>query len=274
MKNGIGFAKKDDIPFLYDIWKAGFPDSDEYIKCFYERNFERMKVLVYYADGKPVCMINMLSAVFRNGESVKNAEYMYAGATLPEYRKKGYFRALTEYLTGYAVKEDCALFCKPALKERVAYYESFGFKRDACFRLVTVHPERNAPLSFTDIDYKEYNRMRNKAFSDIPYGEWSDEHIRWCLEDNEFYDGRTVKISLSGKEYFLMAYPQDSELIITETDLSLDELKELSGSLCDLFGTELIKAYMPDSYKEGESIDSSIVYNAPLLNTYVNLILI
>jgi hypothetical protein len=139
---------------------------------------------------------------------------------------------------------------------------------------VTVPPQGNAPLSVTDIDYKEYNRMRNKAFSAKPYAEWSDEHIRWCMEDNAFFDGRTVKISLNGNDYFLMAFPQDNELIITETDLSLDQLKELSGSLCDLFKTERMKAYLSDFYQEGESIASSIVYNAPLLNTYVNLILI
>lgn len=274
MKHGIGFAVKDDIPYLFDIWKAGFPDTDEYIKCFYKENFERMKVLVYYKDGKPVCMINVLDAVFRNCNSVKNAKYLYAGTTLPAYRKKGYFRALIEYLTEYALKEDCALFCKPALKERIAFYESYGFVRDAYFSLVTIQPEEKESLSFEDIEYAEYNRMRNIAFSDIPYAEWSDEHIRWCIEENALFDGRTMKIRFNGKDCFFMAYPKDRTLIITETNLSLFELKSLSGALCDLFKTELIKAYMPESCKEGESIVSSIVYNAPLLNTYVNLILI
>ena len=54
-----------------------------------------------------------------------------------------------------------------------------------------------------------------------------------------------------------------------------EQLKQLGGALCDMFKTKLIKAYLPDfSCNEGEKIVSSAVYNSPLNNTYVNLILI
>ena len=117
--------------------------------------------------------------------------------------------------------------------------------------------------------------MRNAAFSGLPYAKWSDRHIKWCIDENEYFSGKTIAINANGEQYFLMGSPEGDTLIITETNLSLKQLKEFSGALCDLFNTKLIKAYMPDfSCVEGEEIISSLVNNLPLRKTYVNLILI
>ncbi len=71
-----------------------------------------------------------------------------------------------------------------------------------------------------------------------------------------------------------MCYPVNDTLIITETDLSPDALMSLSGSFCEFFGANELKAFMPETCTEGEKIISSIVFNGPLKKTYVNMILI
>ncbi|MBR3149668.1 MAG: GNAT family N-acetyltransferase [Eubacterium sp.] len=274
MTTEIRKALKQDIPALCDIWKACFSDSDEYVKLFYDENFERIEVLALFVNEKPVSMINLLDASFADEKAHRKSKLIYATGTLPEHRKKGYMGALIEHVTDKAKKEDFALFLKPSSPSLIKYYKKYGFELDSYFRLITVTPNKKQDISASDLSYKEYNRMRDAHFSKAPYVKWQDEHLRWCAAENEYFNGKTLKLRQNGNEHFLMCYPEGRHLIISETDMSLTQIKELSGALCDMFSTEAIKAYVPDTFSEGERIVSSLVYNAELKNYYVNLILI
>ena len=274
MTDGVRIAVKEDIPYLCDIWKSSFPDSEEYVKLFYERNFDQIEVLIYSVNGKAVSMLHQFDAQFSDKDGCLKAKYIYAGATLAGYRKKGYYSAIYNYAMDAAKKNGYLIFGKPFSPKLAEYYIKLGFEIDSYFKLVTLSPQMPLPLKVRDISCECYNSMRDSAFSDIPYAKWSDDHIRWCIEENAYFDGRTLAFEYGGNEHFLMCYPVSDTLIITETDLSLDDLKSLSGSFCELFGARQLKAYMPEICAEGESIISSIVFNAPLRKTYVNMILI
>ena len=275
MKESIRIAEKKDIPALCEIWKESFSDSDEYIRYFYSENFERIKVLVYDVDSKPVSAVNIIDAEFVNKNESRKAKYLYAGGTLLAHRKKGYFNALLKFIVETETMHGWGLFLKPASQKLTEYFVQLGFEIDSYFRFLTVSPGSFQPISALDISYSDYNRMRNKAYSNLPFVRWDDAHLCWCVKENEYYSGRTLKITIDQKDYFLMGYPEDKTLIINETNLSPDQIRQASRALCDLFGTEQIKAYMPDfSCKEGERILSSVVYNLPVRNTYTNLILI
>ena len=274
MDTGIRLAAERDIPALTEIWKICFRDPDEYIRFFYRENFEYISAAVYTVDDKPVSMLHWFESSFVNGPQRKDAKFLYAGGTLPDHRKKGYYSALFEYVKSMAVQNGFLLFGKPASRELIPSYLSLGFRQDACLRLVTVRPEAKIPLSFFPLTPEEYNRMRDRAFSVHPYAKWPDRYVRWCCSDHEWFGGKTLSFEMDGDVYFLMGAPEEGALLITETNLSLAQLHRASGALCAFFGTRLVKAYLPDySCSDGLEIVSSIVYNTPLLNTYVNLIL-
>ncbi len=275
MHTGVRLAFKQDISALCSIWQSCFSDSAEYIQYFYSENFDRIEVLVFSVNGKPVSMMHLLDASFQNDNRCQAAKLIYAAGTLPEYRNKGYMSALIECATEKARENRCALFLKPSTPALTDYYKMFGFEVDAHFRLVTVYPGEQQPLSVFDLSHQEYNEMRDAAFSGIPYVKWQDDHLHWCVAENNYYSGKTIGIRWEERNYFLMGYPEKNTLIINETSLSVAQLRQLSGALCALFGTELLKAYMPETAcREGEKIISSVVYNTPHRNTYVNLILI
>ena len=83
MNNCIRLATENEIPVLCELWKACFPDSEEYIKYFYKENFERISVVVYAVDGKPVSMVHVMDSCFADGEKMQNAKFLYAGGTFP-----------------------------------------------------------------------------------------------------------------------------------------------------------------------------------------------
>ena len=275
MNTEIRIAKEQDIPALCDIWKSCFLDSEEYINYFYDENFERIESYILTVDKKPVSMVNMLPASFKNNNDFQPAKFIYAAGTLPAYRGKGYMGKIIRFTKSEAKKHEYALFLKPSSASLTEFYQSFGFKINSYFQLVSLLPSEKQTLLVSDISCTEYNSLRNAAFCDTPYVKWSDEHIHWCIEENEYFSGKTLKFEFEDKDYFLLGYPEENTLIINETNLSLNQLKHLSGALCNVFGTEHIKAYMPDaSCCEGERIISSVVYNTSICNTYVNLILI
>ena len=275
MFNGIRTAEERDIPSLCEIWKVCFGDGEDYVRFFYRENFGHIMTAVYAVDDKPVSMLHWFDASFADGDDALDAKFLYAGGSLPEFRKNGYYTALFRYVEEYARNNGCALFGKPVRRDIIPYYQKLGFEQDASLKLVTVFPQIKEDVGFLPVSPEDYNRMRDETFSSHPYVKWSDRHVRFCIDETAFLGGGTLKVKLDGYEYFIMCVPQKDELKVIETNLSYEQLKRVAFALCDMFSVKYLKAYLPDYlYCEGEDVVSSIVYNAPLRNTYVNLILI
>ena len=275
MNKSIHLAKKQDIPALCEIWKQCFSDSDEYIRCFYSRNFERIKVLAYYINETPVSMVHLINTSFDSNAMHQDAVFIYATGTLIEHRGNGYMGKLLGTITEKAKKEGRALFLKPSSPNLLSYYEKFGFVPDSCFNLVLFDSEKAQPIEYRELSAQEYNKMREAAFSEIPHAKWEDAHIQWCIEENELFSGKTLGIKHGGRDYFILAYPEEDTLVINETNLSANMLKELGGSLCSVFDTKRIYAYMPNqTCPEGEKSTANLVYNSLICNPYLNMILI
>ncbi len=275
MYTGIRPAGRGDIPALCEIWEACFRDSDDYVRLFYRENFDRIDVPVYAVDGKPVSALHLLDASFEDGGGSRRAKLIYAVGTLPGYRRRGFMGSLLNSVKARAKTDGHALFLKPSSRYMTDYYRRYGFEPDACLRLMTVLPGEKIPLSVSPLTPEAYNRMRDAAFCARPYVKWSDAHLRWCVADNEWYGGRTLSVEFDAERFFMMGAVDGDALVITETDMSPDRLGRAAGTLCDLFGASSLRAYLPDHVcPEAERILSSVVFNAPLRGTYVNLILI
>ena len=275
MKTEIRLAKRQDIPALCEVWKSCFSDNEEYIRYFYKENSKNIDILVLTVDDKPVCMAHIFDATMVNGNEKTPAKYLYAGGTHAQYRGKGYFSILVKHIIKWAKENEFALFFIPASQTLVEFYRTFGFEPDARLKKIHLSPNNTELLTYKEISYFEYNRMRNKAFFDIPFVKWSDKYLSWCGKENEYYGGKMLCVQQDGSDFFLMGYPEDNTLIINVTNLSFEQLKKISGALCKAFGTQCIDVFMPETAGgEGEIIISSVIFNAPKHNTYVNLLLI
>lgn len=274
MPTGIRQARREDIPALIKMWNVCFHDPEDYAAFFYREIFDDITAFVYAVDDRPVSMLHWMDSAFVDGAGRREAKFLYAGGTLPAYRGRGYYGALFGHVKELARDNGFALFGKPASRDLVPSYQAIGLIQDACFRLVTATPGEMLPLAFSPLTPEEYNRMRNAAFAGVPHAEWPDRHVRFCAAENEWFGGKTLAVEMDGAVHFLMGAPEGDALMITETDLSLPQLQRACGALCAAFGTGFLKAYLPGhSCREGEEIVSSLVYNAPLRHTYVNLIL-
>lgn len=275
MNTGVRLAEARDIPALTEIWRLCFHDPVDYIRLFYRENFDRITAAVYTVDDRPVSMLHWMDAAIVSGDERREAKYLYAGGTHPAFRGRGCYSDVFAFAKALALQNGYAIFGKPARAELLPYYKAIGLEPNGWFRLVTIRPGACIPLPASPLTPAAYNRMREQTFSAGRFVSWPDRHLDWCFVDNAYFGGKTLAVTLDGCEYFLMGVPDGDMLTVIETNLSLPQLKWASGALCALFGTGRMQAYLPDaSCEEGERIVSSIVYNAPLRSTYVNLILI
>ena len=102
-------ARPEEIPRQKELWKLAFGDDDAYIDYFYQHG-EESQVLVLLEDGVVWTMTALfpVTLTLPEGERLSSA-YIYALATHPEARKKGFARFLLNYVDYYLQEagKDC-----------------------------------------------------------------------------------------------------------------------------------------------------------------------
>jgi len=128
------FIRGDDYPQVLHIWQACFGDDESYVRFFWDECFPMCRGLGWEEDSRLVSMLFLLPGTLMfNGTGSKNAtptgaEYVYAVATLPEYRGRGYAAELTSWAAKIAQEEGKSALCLyPATEQLYAYYGKQGF---------------------------------------------------------------------------------------------------------------------------------------------------
>ena len=190
---------------------------------------------VVYQDNRPVSMASFLRVQVTINGKKEYARYVYAVATLPEYRKRGYASEIIKYA---AEKYGEPLILQPADRDAQEYYEKRGFVEafgespcwiyaGRCVEKPNLHilpvqertlkaagetdtaemPEMLGRWMVSDADEKEYKVVRDQAFAGEGY---VDE----------------TKAANPQKAILMYRMEQDS-LHIMETTLDDDELHNI-----------------------------------------------
>ncbi len=127
----LRFAKYDDIPVLKQIRKVCFGEDDDFLDAYFSTRFTEDNTLLYCVDNTPVASLTLLEAELVFPEGNVPVSYVFAVATLPEFRRKGIAEALSAYaddiLRTRGVK---ASFLVPASEALFNYYTKLGYKPD------------------------------------------------------------------------------------------------------------------------------------------------
>lgn len=121
-------ALPEEADRLREIWAQSFEEDPDYAARFLQVFPPARHCLVYERDGAPVSMLWMLNARLCVDGRERPAQYIYAAATLPEYRGRGIFGELLGEAQRRAREAGCAAsFLRPAEEGLFAYYERFGY---------------------------------------------------------------------------------------------------------------------------------------------------
>lgn len=236
VKSDFSYATYEDREDIITLWEICFGDSREYIDFFFEHMVKEDTVLCRRHGGKVVSMACIIPAKIREGGKCEKINYLYAVATLPEYRKQGMATSIINHIYE---KCGCSLVLCPENVEAESLYKKMGFCE--AFHGVSNMSDYTGggtPEDFVEIcdvtdecayDYQESRRVR---FADRAYVDWDDDYIRYALEEHINTGGRMVKC----RDGYVLFKVSESGIIIAENtvsaeyeDIVLTGLETLSG---------------------------------------------
>lgn len=127
----IHFADSTQTEALKSIWHLCFDDHKNYIDSYYFNRGDRVRTLIAEQGNKPIAMLDMISVDIKMGAQVFSGSYIYAAATLPEYRNQGWMHKLIDTCCSIAKQEGIGyILLVPQTPSLVQFYQRLDFQQE------------------------------------------------------------------------------------------------------------------------------------------------
>ena len=154
-----------------ELWKLSFGDDDAYIDYFYTHRPAGVETLVLLEDGALETMVALFPVTLSLPDGAQaSSAYIYALATHPGARKKGFGRFILNYVDFYLQEKklDCVTIV-PAEASLHRFFAAAGFSE--CFATRKVELLRSmvgvpaAGDTLERVDPETYNRLREELLA-------------------------------------------------------------------------------------------------------------
>lgn len=205
-----------------ELWKLAFGDDDSYIDYFYT-HADVSQVLVLLEDGVVWTMVALYPVTLSlpDGRRVSSA-YIYALATHPEARKKGYGRFILSYVDFYLKEKgmDCVTIV-PAEVSLHRFFGTTGFEECCSTRKVELLPSMIGPAAEGDlmepVTPDTYGTMREELLSGSLHVTYSNALLAYQQGLSQMAGGDLFRLSVSGAEGVAAAeYLDDDTVLVKE----------------------------------------------------------
>ncbi len=263
----IRFATYQDIKQLKKIWKICFGDCDAYIHAFFQHNFVPEQTVVVASDNLVVGVAYLLPAKLKN----KPFMYGYAIGVLPEYRGQGYTQKMLSFVKEESQKKRFLFGLHPANEKLSSFYQKIGLKGMYRLKYVDTSDFANeSSCAFYDIDATEFVELREAAYKNLV--SWDANMISYILQETREYGGFAKKIIIHGNTRLLFGVCHDNMVLIKETTMTDDEIKDFSASIKLYFNAEQIFWHLPSwSTLAGEIQTTILGFEDKNNDVYMNL---
>lgn len=267
--------KKRDGAQIQKIWQTCFGDAEEDIALYLQHRMTDYNMLVIYEDGKAVSMASFLPVQYYVDGAYRPARYVYAVATLPEYRRRGFAREILEF-----AKEEYGepLILAPAEDSLFSYYERLGFRKAFAKRALFPDggqisngtwavkqpvsgniqaaewhgPENQIMDMWESITPEEYVKIRDTHYEKEGYVRWDEDAAAYAMELAASCGGAAIAVVAENEstrqeqpgseEKDILMYETDGEILgIIETTLSVRSLERLLPELLAETGTSTVE---------------------------------
>ena len=151
----IRLSRPEEIPAQKRLWKTAFGDDDAFIDWFYDCRGPEAQVPVVLEDGAVVSMLTLLPHTLSLPDGgTASARYVYALATDPAARSKGYGRQLLRWTDTFLKEQgvDC-LTIVPAEPSLFKFFATVDFTASFSTRKLELLKDMLEPLA--EGDYAE-----------------------------------------------------------------------------------------------------------------------
>lgn len=212
----IGKANANDQPQLHRLWETVFGDPPEVVQAFFDRFPPEISGWVLRI-GETICSAAYLipGNWYLSQQEMLPAAYVYAVATNPSMRKKGYAGKLLQAIAAFAEERNLLLYTRPAERSLFPWYKStmcagnVSFLKNKYFEFGTTLDA----LPCQRITAMEYGAMRERLLSSQPHLVLSENflHLQEIYSDGFYSVGDGCCCIIKGKDEI-----QIPELLISD----------------------------------------------------------
>ena len=174
----VRFADGTSRQEVWNMWKSCFGDWDDYMELYFKDKYRPEDTLLFMEGSKAVASLQMLNYQFTfHGEEIP-VIYLSGVCTLPEYRKRGFTRALLIEAFHEARRREVPLMILvPQERWLVELYGKYGFAQTfdegsrtlpSLKKLMNRH-EWDLGMAFAEFDgrYRKQDMTVQKTFEDF-----------------------------------------------------------------------------------------------------------
>ena len=241
--------KEKYINSLVTLWEKVFGDSEDYIRLYFKEAYYDGECFAEIVDDVIVSSFYLLKCSIKCQGKIYYGRYLYAAATLPEYRGNGLMPKLIREAESYCKNEKLDFIALvPAEDWLYDYYSKFVFKESMYKYKHCIDKNCATMMAYREItDSDEFNRKRNSVNSDmLVYNEVSNRYAFECMS----FIG-TRLFDLGENSY----YAEDEELLCADNETAIKLINNLCGESviytnCEVSSSEKIRNGMILSLKD------------------------
>lgn len=242
-------ADKADIPAMTEIWIDSFGDSGEYVGRFMDERLPSSAALVLSDEGTVMSQLFLLPGEMSVSEKRQPALYLYAAATRPDGRGRGYMSLLIEAAKDYAEKNGFAYIALVPGEDglydyysRFGFYEAFGYRllRKSRSGLQKAAGARSEKLTMTSASM---TAVRNKCLSGADAFIWDENAVSFAVSQHSLGGG----LVLCTQDAWALLHEENGTAKVTELCAGEKGFGEVAAALLDDTDAEYFEFRVPQN---------------------------
>lgn len=213
-------SRPEEIPAQKRLWKLAFGDDEKYIDWFYRCCGRPEDMLLLLEEGQLASMLALLpqEVVLPGGETAR-AWYIYALATDPTVRSRGYGRQLLHYVDFHlrARGADCVTTV-PAEPSLFKFFGTVDFAPSFSTRKLELLRDMVPDVAPGDraepVEAEEYNAIRERLLEGTPHVRYGQELIRYQQGLGQMSGGGLYRVEAGGAVGCAAAEYVDKESVL------------------------------------------------------------
>lgn len=183
-----------DFQAIKSLWLQAFGDEEENFCHNFLLNYKQKQGFCIEEQGEICAMAFVLY------QKQSFWSYIFACATSPKHRNKGFMRALLDKICDDNKKQNRASILVPSNANLFSFYEKLGFETVSYLDFFELSNNFEPhSLKQINITFSQAKKLRDKCFNNSEFASWNASHLKFAPQMVGFSSGESIGVAFVEK---------------------------------------------------------------------------
>lgn len=229
----ITYGSVSLYPELKRLWIACYPGDEAYCDFYFNNYFSPEHCCVCVGENGLESAFYWFDAKINVGEARLPMLLLYAGATFPEYRKKGNITQMLHFVTEHCRRNGIYGFVINALETSKRLSEHYGMQPNIRMVESLCSPSGiDQGWIWQDLSLEAFTELRREAVDQKPYSiYWEGKSLSYMYEEIK-RSGAILGTKQGENSYYAVITHDKASLLIMESNVPCSSAQKLVDSIC------------------------------------------